>query len=61
MTHAQSVGDEPGAGGDGTARPVPGDSKTVLEQAEISRALTRIGHEIIERTRGAQQLSLIHI
>ena len=61
MTHAQSAGDEPGAAGDGAARPVPGDSKTVLEQAEIGRALTRITHEIIERTRGAQQVVLLGI
>jgi pyrimidine operon attenuation protein/uracil phosphoribosyltransferase len=32
-----------------------------LEQAEISRALTRIAHEIIERTRGAQQIVLLGI
>jgi pyrimidine operon attenuation protein / uracil phosphoribosyltransferase len=61
VTHAQSAGDEPGAPGDGAARPVPGDSKTVLEQAEIGRALTRITHEIIERTRGAQQVVLLGI
>ena len=50
MTHAQSASDEPRAGG-----------KTVLEQAEIGRALTRITHEIIERTRGAQQVVLLGI
>jgi pyrimidine operon attenuation protein/uracil phosphoribosyltransferase len=61
VTHAQSAGDEPGAAADGIARPVPGDSKTVLEQAEIGRALTRITHEIIERTRGAQQVVLLGI
>jgi len=61
VTHAQPAGDEPGAARDGTARPVPGDSKTVLEQAEIGRALTRITHEIIERTRGAQQVVLLGI
>ena len=37
------------------------DPKTVLEQAEISRALSRIAHEIIERTRGAQQIVLLGI
>ena len=61
MTHAQSAGNEPGAGRDATARPVPGDSKTVLEPAEIGRALTRIAHEILERTRGAQQVVLLGI
>src|SRR6516225_6022850 len=58
---AQSASGEPGAARDGTTRPVPGDSKTVLEQAEIARALTRIGHEIIERTRGARQVILLGI
>ncbi|MBO0777012.1 MAG: bifunctional pyr operon transcriptional regulator/uracil phosphoribosyltransferase, partial [Actinobacteria bacterium] len=35
--------------------------KAVLEQAEISRALTRIAHEIIERTRGATDIVLLGI
>jgi len=35
--------------------------KTVLEAAEINRALTRIAHEIIERTRGAEQVVLLGI
>jgi len=61
MPHAQPAGSGPGSGKDATARPFPGDSKIVLEQAEIARALTRIGHEIIERTRGAQQLVLLGI
>lgn len=61
MVHAQPASGGPGGGKDVTARPVPGDGKTVLEQAEISRALTRIGHEIIERTRGAQQVVLLGI
>jgi pyrimidine operon attenuation protein/uracil phosphoribosyltransferase len=33
----------------------------VLEAAEINRALTRIAHEIIERTRGAEQVVLMGI
>ena len=33
----------------------------MLEQAEIRRALTRIAHEIIERTRGAQDVVLLGI
>ena len=36
-------------------------AKTVLEAAEINRALTRIAHEIIERTRGAEQVVLLGI
>jgi pyrimidine operon attenuation protein / uracil phosphoribosyltransferase len=46
---------------DGSAVPRPADPKTVLEKAEISRALSRIAHEIIERTRGAQQVVLLGI
>jgi pyrimidine operon attenuation protein / uracil phosphoribosyltransferase len=61
VVHAQPASSGPGGGEDVTARPVPADGKTVLEQAEISRALTRIGHEIIERTRGAQQVVLLGI
>jgi pyrimidine operon attenuation protein / uracil phosphoribosyltransferase len=61
MVHAQPASSGPGGGQDATPRPVSGDGKTVLEQAEISRALTRIAHEIIERTRGAQQVVLLGI
>jgi pyrimidine operon attenuation protein/uracil phosphoribosyltransferase len=42
------------------AHPAPGP-KTVLEKAEINRALSRIAHEIIERTRGAQEVVLLGI
>ena len=45
----------PGAG------PAPAGPKTVLEQAEINRALSRIAHEILERTRGAEQVVLLGI
>jgi pyrimidine operon attenuation protein / uracil phosphoribosyltransferase len=61
VVHAQPASSGPGGGKDVTARPVPAGGKAVLEQAEISRALTRIGHEIIERTRGAQQVVLLGI
>ncbi|MGE5291085.1 MAG: bifunctional pyr operon transcriptional regulator/uracil phosphoribosyltransferase PyrR [Micromonosporaceae bacterium] len=37
------------------------DGKTVLEPAEIGRALTRIAHEIIERTKGAGDVILLGI
>ncbi|MBO0825790.1 MAG: bifunctional pyr operon transcriptional regulator/uracil phosphoribosyltransferase PyrR [Actinobacteria bacterium] len=37
------------------------DSKVVLEAAEIARALTRIAHEIIERTDGASDVVLLGI
>lgn len=36
-------------------------SRTVLESADISRALTRISHEIIESNKGANDLILVGI
>ncbi len=54
---ADSSPPPPRAGG--AAR--PSGSKTVLEEAEIGRALTRIAHEIIERTRGAAGIVLLGI
>ena len=59
MAHARPARSGPGEGV--IARPASGGSKTVLEQAEVSRALTRIAHEIIERTRGAEQVVLLGI
>ena len=37
------------------------ETRTVLESAEISRALTRISHEIIEANRGASGLVIVGI
>jgi pyrimidine operon attenuation protein / uracil phosphoribosyltransferase len=57
----------PGASGPGSAtrrRQVPApsaDGKVVLESAEIARALTRITHEILERTDGASDVVLLGI
>jgi len=43
-------------------RPAPlADGKIVLEAAEIARALTRIAHEILERTDGAGDVVLLGI
>ena len=36
-------------------------AKTVLEPDEIRRALTRIAHEILERTNGADDVVLLGI
>jgi pyrimidine operon attenuation protein / uracil phosphoribosyltransferase len=58
MLHAHSAAGGPGPGEGVTT---PGAGKTVLEHAEISRMLTRIGHEIIERTQGAEQVVLLGI
>jgi pyrimidine operon attenuation protein / uracil phosphoribosyltransferase len=58
MPHAHSAAGGPGSGESVTT---PGAGKTVLEHAEISRMLTRIAHEIIERTQGAEQVVLLGI
>ena len=60
----QAAGVDGAAGG--AARPDPPDPKTavpktVLEPAEIGRALTRIAHEILERTDGAADVLLLGI
>jgi pyrimidine operon attenuation protein / uracil phosphoribosyltransferase len=43
------------------ARPGPPAAKSVLESEEIRRALSRIGHEILERTDGAREVVLLGI
>ncbi len=42
-------------------QPAPRSQKRVLEAAEIRRALTRIAHEILERTNGADDVLLLGI
>ena len=39
----------------------PGVERTVLDASDISRALTRISHEILERNKGADDLLLLGI
>jgi pyrimidine operon attenuation protein/uracil phosphoribosyltransferase len=39
----------------------PHDTRTVLDGAEIARALTRVAHEIVERAKGADNLVLLGI
>jgi pyrimidine operon attenuation protein/uracil phosphoribosyltransferase len=42
--------------------PAPGsDGKTVLDAADVQRALTRIAHEILERTKSSPDLVLLGI
>ena len=46
----------------GTVRPQPGaPPRTVLEPADVGRALTRIAHEVLERNKGADDLVLLGI
>jgi pyrimidine operon attenuation protein/uracil phosphoribosyltransferase len=40
---------------------VPATGRTVLDSRDISRALTRIAHEILERNKGASDLVLLGI
>jgi len=64
VTHAlEGGGALPAAGaGQRCKRPAPpADGKIVLEAAEIARALTRIAHEILERTDGAGDVVLLGI
>jgi len=47
-----------------TARPAeqpPSGGRTVLDDRDIARALTRIAHEILERNKGARDLVLLGI
>ncbi len=43
------------------AEPSPPDRRTVLDDRDIARALTRISHEILERNRGGRDLVLLGI
>ena len=63
-----NVGHDEGSGGSPPASDPPpsdqaaaGSQKRVLEPAEIRRALTRIAHEILERTNGADDVLLLGI
>ncbi len=55
------AGAGPGQVGQEFAGAAARGSKVVLEPAEIRRALTRIAHEILERTDGAKQIILLGI
>jgi pyrimidine operon attenuation protein / uracil phosphoribosyltransferase len=62
-TSSPGTGASARAGGSAGAGGSPGDEggKAVLERADIGRALTRIAHEIIERTKGARDVVLLGI
>jgi pyrimidine operon attenuation protein/uracil phosphoribosyltransferase len=44
-----------------SAARTPDDARTVLDGAEIARALTRVAHEIVERAKGADDVVLLGI
>lgn len=63
MVNAASRPEEPVEARDAEARGAQGDSdhKAVLEAPDIRRALTRIAHEILERTKGGDDVVLLGI
>lgn len=58
---AASGADPAGGAARGGGAGMAGQPKIVLEPAEIGRALTRIAHEILERTSGARDVVLLGI
>ncbi|WP_017599994.1 bifunctional pyr operon transcriptional regulator/uracil phosphoribosyltransferase PyrR [Nocardiopsis lucentensis] len=56
----QTRGDA-GSTGPTTSPDTPEDGRAVLDGAEINRALTRIAHEVLERTKGGQHVTLLGI
>ena len=40
---------------------IPEDARDVMSEGDISRALRRIGHEILERNKGSEGLVLLGI
>ncbi|ASU59527.1 bifunctional pyr operon transcriptional regulator/uracil phosphoribosyltransferase PyrR [Nocardiopsis dassonvillei] len=49
------------AGGGSPAPEVPEGTRAVLDGSEINRALTRIAHEVLERTKGGRDVTLLGI
>jgi pyrimidine operon attenuation protein/uracil phosphoribosyltransferase len=58
---AESAKDEPPTKPDDTVSGASGPSRIVLDGPDITRALTRITHEILERNRGSADLLLLGI
>ena len=44
-----------------TSVPAPPEGRSLLDSADVGRALTRIAHEILERTKGGDDLVLLGI
>ncbi len=55
------VGLSQGVGGMSDEKPAGRPSKLVMDQHEISRALTRVAHEILERNKGTERLAIVGI
>jgi pyrimidine operon attenuation protein / uracil phosphoribosyltransferase len=62
--HGPTTAHPPGVPAGGADRPVTGDpaaARPVLDATDLTRALTRISHEIVERNRGARDLVILGI
>ena len=55
-TQSESVPAQPAAG-----QPAPSDVRTVLDEGDVRRVLTRIAHEIVENAKGARDLVVLGI
>lgn len=58
---AQKSGVDDAEGGSGAQAKVPEGTRAVLDGPEIDRALTRIAHEVLERTKGGHEVTLLGI
>src|SRR3954453_19293800 len=64
MTTVPQSGQQSGPARSGHPRPVTGDpsiARTILDAPDVSRALTRIAHEILDRTKGGTGVVLLGI
>jgi pyrimidine operon attenuation protein / uracil phosphoribosyltransferase len=61
MSSARRATDPPASHGTSPSVPPAPDARSVLESAEINRALSRIAHEVLERNKGAGGLILLGI
>jgi len=59
--HSSPAPGSPAPGSSAPGPPAETEGRVVLDQRDISRALTRIAHEILERNKGAQDLVLLGI
>ncbi len=55
-TQSESVPAQPATG-----QPAPSDVRTVLDEGDVRRVLTRIAHEIVENAKGARDLVVLGI
>ena len=61
MTPAPDAADQPDPGQPDPGHIGPGPGREVLDAGDIARALSRIAHEVLERTRGGEDVVLLGI